>query len=140
MSLAYSLSAYPVGIVSDGMDRVGLLILGLLLLVLADIVLAFAGGIAALALGAILWGLHMGFTQGLLAALVADTSPRELRGTAFGVFNLSTGLALLAASVIAGTLWSTLGPRSTFLCGALLSLLTVGGLLLLRHRLRSARP
>ena len=81
------------------------------------------------------WGLHMGFTQGLLAALVADVSPAELRGTAFGMFNLVTGLALLAASVLAGALWDTAGPQGTFLAGAAFALLTLAGLFVIRGRL-----
>ncbi len=91
---------------------------------------------AVLAVGVLLWGLHMGFTQGLLAALVADAAPAELRGTAFGMFNLVTGIALLLASVIAGALWDVAGPRGTFLAGAAFTMLTLAGLLPMRHRLR----
>lgn len=136
MSLAYSLSAYPVGILSDRVDRVTILIVGLVLLVLADVVLAFAGGMIAVGVGAVLWGLHMGFTQGLLATLIADTAPLELRGTAFGMFNLITGLALLLASIIAGVLWDVTGPQGTFLAGAAFAALTVFGLFALRGRLK----
>ncbi|MFA5122721.1 MFS transporter [Zavarzinia sp.] len=134
MSLAYALSAYPVGIVSDRMDRTVILLTGLLLLVAADLVLAFAGGVVALGVGVALWGLHMGFTQGLLATLVADTAPAELRGTAFGLFNLVTGLALLFASLLAGALWDLAGPRGTFLAGAGFAALTVLGLMAIRGR------
>jgi MFS family permease len=81
-------------------------------------VLAFGSGVAAILLGVALWGLHMGLTQGLLSALVADTAPARLRGTGFGVFNLVSGLAQLAASVIAGGLWQWVGPDGTFLAGA----------------------
>ena len=132
MNLAYSLSAFPIGILSDRVDRMTILILGLLLLLVANLVLAFTSGVIGLGIGVILWGLHMGFTQGLLAALVADTAPAELRGTAFGMFNLVTGLALLAASVIAGALWDQVGPQGTFLAGAALTLLTLAGLLVSR--------
>lgn len=135
MSLAYSLSAYPVGILSDRMDKVTILIAGLALLVLADLVLAFAPGIGALAVGVVLWGLHMGFTQGLLSTLVAETAPAELRGTAFGMFNLVSGLALPAASIIAGALWDATGPQGTFLAGATFALLTVLALLGIHRRL-----
>lgn len=134
MSLAFSLSAYPVGILSDRMNRTVLLICGLILLVVADLILAFTTGFAALALGVVLWGLHMGFTQGLLATLIADTAPAELRGTAFGMFNLVTGLTLLAASVIAGALWDMIGPQATFLAGAAFAALTVVGLVAIRNR------
>ncbi len=136
MSIAYSLSAYPVGVLSDKVDQVGILVIGLSLLVCADLTLAFAQGIAATAVGVILWGLHMGFTQGLFAKLVAETSPAELRGTAFGMFNLITGLALLFASVVAGALWDLAGPRGTFLAGAVCTFMTLVGLLVLRTRLR----
>lgn len=136
MSLAYSLSAYPVGILSDRMDKITLLIVGLLLLLAADIVLAYAQGMIGLAVGVVLWGLHMGFTQGLLAALIAETAPPELRGTAFGMFNLITGVALLFASILAGALWDWTGPQGTFLAGAGFTLLTLIGLTAVRGRLR----
>jgi MFS family permease len=135
MNIAYAVSAYPVGAFSDRADRVTILILGLLLLLVADLVLAFVPGVIGLAVGVVLWGLHMGFTQGLLATLVADTAPEELRGTAFGVFNLVTGLALLAASVIAGELWDAVGPQGTFVGGAIFTVLTLAGLLSVRGRL-----
>lgn len=135
MNIAYALSAYPVGVLADKADRVTLLIIGLLLLVVADLVLAFSSGFLGVGIGVVLWGLHMGFTQGLLAALVADASPAELRGTAFGMFNLVTGAALLAASVIAGGLWDAIGSQGTFLAGAIFSVLTLIGLLGLRTRL-----
>lgn len=132
MNIAYALSAYPVGVLADKADRMTLLIVGLILLVVADIVLAFSTGLLGVGIGVVLWGLHMGFTQGLLAALVADASPPELRGTAFGMFNLVTGMALLAASVIAGGLWDAVGPQGTFIAGAAFSVLTLSGLLGLR--------
>jgi MFS family permease len=111
------------------------LIIGLVVLLASDLVLAFATGMIAVAIGAALWGLHMGFTQGLLAALVADTAPPELRGTAYGVFNLITGLALLLASIIAGALWDVVGPQGTFLAGAAFTILTLIGLVPVRQRL-----
>lgn len=135
MALAYSLSAYPVGVLSDRMNRVGILIAGLLLLVFADVVLALSTGMASLAVGVVLWGLHMGFTQGLLATLIADVAPADLRGTAFGMFNLVTGIALLAASVLAGALWDALGPEATFLAGAAFASVTIVGLLAARGRI-----
>ncbi len=138
MNVAYSLSAYPVGVLSDRMDRITVLILGLALLVVADVVLAFTSGIAGVAIGVVLWGLHMGFTQGLFAALVADTAPPELRGTAFGLFNLVTGVALLVASVAAGAIWDVAGPQATFLAGAGFAILTLAALMSVRGRLRAA--
>jgi MFS family permease len=136
MSLAYSLSAYPIGILSDRMNRLPLLMCGLLLLIVADFVLAFTTGIIGVGIGVAFWGLHMGFTQGLLSTLVAETAPSELRGTAFGVFNLTTGVAMLVASVVAGALWDLAGPRGTFLAGAGFTALTVMGLLSIRGRLK----
>ena len=141
MNIAYAASAYPVGALSDRMDRVRLLIVGLGLLIAADLALAFAQGLGAIACGVVLWGLHMGFTQGLLAALVADAVPAELGGTAYGMFNLVTGLAMLAASVIAGALWDRVGPAGTFLAGAAFAAATIAGLVPVRRRLdgRAAR-
>jgi MFS family permease len=118
MNAAYALTSYPVGVLADRVRRDALLSLGLVALVAADLILAFGGGLAGLAVGVVLWGLHMGLTQGLLATLVADAAPESLRGTAFGIFNLVSGVALLAASVVAGALWSATGARSTFLAGA----------------------
>lgn len=139
MSLAYSLSAYPVGALSDRVNRAGLLAIGLALLLGADLALAFADGIVWVGFGVVLWGLHMGFTQGLLATLVADSAPVDLRGTAFGVFNLVTGIALLIASVVAGALWDLSGPRATFLTGAAFTLMTLAGVFMGRVR-RGPRP
>jgi MFS family permease len=139
MSLAYSLSAYPVGVLADRVNRLTLLAIGLVLLLLADLVLAFTTGMFGLGVGVVLWGLHMGFTQGLLATLIAEATPPELRGTAFGMFNLVTGIALLVASIIAGTLWDRIGPQATFMAGAAFALLTLIGLFCIRGRLSEAR-
>ena len=133
MNIVYAFAAYPAGVLSDRIDRHSILIAGLTLLIVADIVLALSGGIVGVALGVVLWGLHMGLTQGLLATLVADTAPAELRGTAYGMFNLMTGLALLAASVIAGALWDVIGPQGTFLAGAAFTAVAIAGLLALRR-------
>lgn len=121
MNVVYSLAAYPVGRLADRMAPRTLLYIGIAFLVAADVVLALATSLAALAAGVVLWGLHMGFTQGLLAAMVAHAAPEHLRGTAFGVFNLASGVAMLAASVLAGALWHYVGPAATFWAGALLA-------------------
>ncbi len=118
MNVVYALSAWPAGALSDRIGRYGLLAGGFALLVIADLALAFANGIAMLGIGVALWGLHMGLTQGLLASLVADHAPAPFRGTAFGMFNLITGIATLLASVIAGALWDQIGPTGTFLASA----------------------
>jgi MFS family permease len=121
MNVAYAASALPAGWLSDRVNRWGVFAAGAAFLIVADVVLAFGSSLAVVGLGVALWGLHMGFTQGLLAALVADSARAEQRGTAFGVFNLVTGLAMLAASVLAGVLWDRGGPQLTFLAGAALT-------------------
>jgi MFS family permease len=135
MNVAYSLSAYPAGWLSDRVNRWGVFAAGAAFLIGADVVLAFGSSIAAVGVGIALWGLHMGFTQGLLAALVADCARAEQRGTAFGVFNLVTGLALLLASVLAGVLWDRGGPQLTFLAGAALTA-AAGAVALALHALK----
>jgi MFS family permease len=130
MNVTYSLFAYPAGAAGDRFSARTLLLLGLGALIAADTVLAIAGSPATAFVGAGLWGLHMAFTQGLLSKLVADTAPAGLRGTAFGVFNLVGGGALLLASVIAGALWSAFGAPATFIAGASFAALAATGLLL----------
>ena len=129
MSAVYALSAYPAGLAADRGHRRALLGWGLGALIVADVALADAGSLGTVFTGAVLWGVHMGLTQGLLSALVADAAPARLRGTAFGVFNLVTGLTLVAASVLAGWLWKTLGPAWTFGCGAAFTTIALVGLL-----------
>jgi MFS family permease len=121
MNIAYALSAYPFGKLSDGMSHRALLAIGLVLLIAADIALAAVNSIAAVFAGIVLWGLHMGATQGLLATMVADSCPADLRGTAFGIFNLVAGMMMLLASVFAGFLWELLAPSATFTAGAIFS-------------------
>jgi len=128
MSVVYAAVSFPAGSAADRGHGPGLLGAGLAALIAADLVLARAGGGATVFLGAALWGLHMGLTQGLLAALVAGSAPADLRGTAFGVFNLACGIALLAASALAGWLWDALGPAFTFYAGAALTAIAWLGL------------
>ena len=140
MNLAYALAAYPAGVLSDRGNRVGMLVIGLVLLISADVLLAWSSGLSAVALGVMLWGLHMGFTQGIVAALVADTVPAELRGTGFGVLNLVMGLMLLLASVLAGALWDFGGAVFTFTAGAVLAAISLILLFVLRPRMRELQP
>ena len=121
MALFYTLSAYPAGWLSDRISRTKLLCVGIGLLVLADLVLAQSSSVITMLLGVALWGLHMGFSQGILASLVADKAPGKLKGTAFGIFNLVSGVCMLIASILAGWLWQSIGSDSTFLMGALLA-------------------
>jgi MFS family permease len=137
MSLAYSLSAYPAGILSDRVNRRYLLAAGIVLLIVADLVLAWAGSPSIVLVGVALWGLHMGCTQGILAAMIAEVTPPELKGTAFGLFNLASGLCMLLASLIAGGLWETYGPAITFYVGAAFSLSALVMLTALAKRHRS---
>lgn len=134
MNLVYAVAAAPLGGLSDRIGRRPLLAAGLVALVAADLVLALAPGPTAVLMGAGLWGLHMALTQGLLSAVVADAAPPRLRGAAFGMFNLATGVALLAASTLAGVLWAALGPAATFLAGAAFAAVAGVGLLGLRRR------
>ena len=118
MNVVFALVAFPIGRLADRIGARGLLIAGTAVLVAADIALALASSLGLLAIGVVLWGLHMGLTQGLLSTLVAQAAPEELRGAAFGAFNLASGVAMLAASAMAGALWHFLGPPATFWTGA----------------------
>ena len=128
MNLVYAATAYPFGKLSDRVSHRALLAWGILVLVAADLVLASSTHWAFLLTGVTLWGIHMGMTQGLLAAMVVDQAPEDFRGTAFGLFNLVTGLSMLVASAIAGLLWDQLGASATFYAGALFSVLALMGL------------
>jgi MFS family permease len=135
MNVVYTLAAYPAGVVSDRIGRTGVLAAGIVVLIAADVVLALVPSVGGVALGVVLWGLHMGLTQGLLAALVADTAPAELRGTAYGFLNLLGGIAMLAASIIAGALWDSAGPQAAFLAGAGFAAVALAGLLLIHGKI-----
>jgi MFS family permease len=133
MSLVYAGAAYPAGRLQDRFGARPLLVAGLAALIVADLLLALGRGLLPIFLGIGLWGLHMGLTQGVLSALVAEAAPARLRGTAFGVFGLITGLAALAASIVAGVLWDAIGPAATFMAGggfaglALIAFLAIRG-------------
>jgi MFS family permease len=132
MNLVYATSAYPAGIASDRLSRRTMLAAGLAMLVLADLILANAAAPWQVFGGAALWGLHMGFTQGLFNKLVADSAPADLRGSAFGIFNLTSGMSMLVASVMAGLLWQVIGPQATFFAGAIFAAIAAIGVLAYR--------
>ena len=134
MNLVYALSAYPFGHLSDRMSRSRLLMLGLVVLFAADLTLAHDDHWRVVLGGILLWGLHMGITQGLLAAMVADTAPADLRGTAYGFFNLISGVAMLMASLIAGFLWDRFGAAQTFYAGAAFSAIALLGVIVHSRR------
>jgi MFS family permease len=139
MNIVYALTAYPFGKLADRMRHTSLLKAGLLTLITADIFLSMSNHLTTVFIGIVLWGLHMGLTQGLLAAMVADTAPAALRGTAYGFFNLCSGIAMLAASVLAGELWDRFGAAFTFYAGILFSLFALGTLVLRDARDQQAR-
>ena len=134
MNVIYSASAYLFGHLSDRLNRSSLLAAGIGFLIAADLILAAANATWSVLVGSMLWGLHMGATQGLLTTIVAATAPVDLRATAFGLLNLVTGGALLLASVLAGFLWTIYGPAVTFLAGALFSTVALIGLVARRSR------
>lgn len=125
MSLAFTLTAYPVGWWADRVSRRALLLTGVALLIVADLVFALVPGRVGAAVGVLLWGVHLGFTQGLLSAMLSDVAPKALRGTAFGVFHLLGGIALLVASLAAGALWQWQGATTMFLVAAGVALLAL---------------
>lgn len=128
MNLVYAASAYPFGKLSDKMNHAKLLALGLIVLIAADLVLATNDHWGVVLIGVALWGIHMGMTQGLLATMVADTAPIDLRGTAYGFFNLMSGFAMLIASVLAGLLWDRFGASFTFYAGGVFCAMALIGL------------
>ncbi|UCE31599.1 MAG: MFS transporter [Burkholderiales bacterium] len=140
MNLVYAALSYPAGLVADRIGTRMLLLAGVAALVGADLVLAWLPTVAGAFAGTALWGMHMALTQGLLAKLVADAAPERLRGSAFGLFNLATGVALLAASVVAGALWQAVGPSATFVAGAAFAAVAGLGMLLGPLRPRHGEP
>lgn len=136
MNLVYAVSAYPAGWLSDRMERRRLLAAGLAVLVVSDLLLAASDHLLVVFAAIAIWGLHMGLTQGLLSAMVADTSPPTLRGTAFGLFHFVGGVATLAANLVAGALWNGCGAPFTFAAGAVFSAVAMAGLLAWRGKAR----
>lgn len=139
MNVIYSLTAYPFGKLSDGMSHTRLLAIGLFVLIGADLVLAHSDHWSVVLCGVALWGIHLGITQGLLATMVADTVPADLRGTAFGFFNLVSGIAMLFSSALAGLLWDGFGTAATFHASAFFCLIALAGLMY-SPSIRVSRP
>ncbi|WP_175960410.1 MFS transporter [Burkholderia pyrrocinia] len=139
MNVVYALSAYPFGKLADTTSHTKLMVAGLVMLIAADLVLAHGTRWGTVLVGVALWGLHMGMTQGLLATMVAHAAPSELRGTAFGVFNLLSGVATLVSSVVAGILWDRAGAAATFYAGAVFSAATIALLVRLRGSFDAAQ-
>ena len=137
MNATYVVSAYPAGWLSDRVERTWLLAAGLVALVAADFVLAWGERVSIVMIGVALWGLHMGLTQGLFAAMVADTAPEELRGSAFGIFNFVSGVVAVLSSLLAGTLWKVYGPAMTFHAGAVSAVTALAALLWWRFQYRT---
>ncbi|KHK91991.1 MFS transporter [Novosphingobium malaysiense] len=137
MNLVFSLGAYPAGVLADQKGPFAPLLAGIAAILAADVVLAYGDGLPWMFAGIVLWGVHMAFTQGLLAQLVAATAPENLRGTAFGAFNLATGVTMLLASALAGVLWDLFGPAATFMGGAVFA--AGAALLLLMARRQAGR-
>jgi len=133
MNVAYTAVAYPAGVAADRGHRKALLVWGLLVLISSDLLIASTSSLPVFFTAIVLWGVHMGLTQGLLSTLVADAAPAQLRGTAFGVFHLTSGVALLAASLIAGALWDNFGASWTFYAGAAFTAIALAGLLLVKN-------
>jgi MFS family permease len=134
MNVVFAATAYPLGALSDHANRRRLLALGFATLIAADLILAWAPNLWVVMAGVAVWGLHLGMTQGLLAALVADVCPVNLRASAFGVFNFASGVALLIASVLAGFLWARIGPSATFIAGAAFTVVGLSLLVPMRSR------
>ena len=125
MNIVFSFTAYPFGRLSDSTSHRRLLQMGPVVLIMADLVLALSHSWVGIIVGVALWGVHMGMTQGLLNTMIAHTAPADLRGTAFGLFSLLSGLGLLIASLGAGLLWDIWGSASTFFAGAMICVLTL---------------
>lgn len=125
MNVVYALFAYPIGRLSDRFRRERFLLAALIALCVADALLGWGKTLVTVLGGVAFWGLHLAFSQGILTALVADHCAPHLRGTAYGLFNLFSAAALLVASGMAGILWDHIGPRSTFLFGGVLALLSL---------------
>lgn len=138
MNVVYSIGAYPAGILSDRVPPRRLLLFGIVALTGSHVLLGYAGGLLGVFAGIALWGVHMALTQGVLARMVADSAPVPLMGSAFGLFSLLTGLALLIASVVGGLLWDAMGSRATFLAAA--GFAAASGLMLAAWRHRMAAP
>jgi MFS family permease len=131
MNIFYASTAYPAGALSDTVKRKNVVLMGIFFLIMADIILGFANNVWMLGAGTIFWGMHLAFVKGSLSTLVTDTTSPELRGTAYGIFNFVSGIAMLASSIIAGLLWDWYGPSVTFFTGAAFTTIAFIGFLII---------
>lgn len=137
MHIAFSLSSYPFGMLADRLNPMRLLALGMVLLALSDLLFAFAANTAVLILGVVLFGMHLGATQGIFSAIVSEVAVSHLRATAFGVFNFFSGIALLVSGLVAGGLWELFGAQYCFAGGVVFAVLTL--VLIQRFRFLAVR-
>jgi len=114
MSIVYGVFAYPAGRLSDRLAPRTMVVASLAILCAAEVILAFALSLPVFFCGVALWGAHMALSQGLFAKLVADTAPETLRGTAFGLFNVASALALVIGNSGFGFLWAAQGAAAAY--------------------------
>ncbi len=125
MNITFSLSSYPFGKLADKLNPMKLLALGMVLLALANLLFAYAENYRILAAGIVLFGMHLGATQGIFSTIISEIAPSEVRATAFGIFNFFSGLALLASGLVAGSLWEYMGAQYCFGGGVVFALITL---------------
>lgn len=124
-SITYAAFSYPAGILSDSIGRRNVLIVGYVAFALVYVGFAIAPSPVYLLPLFIFYGTFPAFTDGVQRAFAADLSPEHLRASGLGLYHFINGLALLPASLVAGWLWDTIGPATTFWFGAGAASLTV---------------
>jgi len=129
----YAAASYPAGVISDRVGRKRVMVAGLAIFAAVYAGFGFAGKAGWIWPLFAVYGLYQGLTDGTSRALVVELVSAEHRGTALGVYSMTTGLAALPASVIAGILWQRLGPGAPFLYGGAMAALACAGLVLLKR-------